>query len=744
MTESRSRELVVDLSTCDREPIHVPGAIQPHGVLFTLSMPDLIVTQVSESVVDHLGVAVDDVLGRPLAAVVTPASAERVATVLAQGSWRDDNPLRLTTHHAEHDGILHEHDGVAILELEPAHAEAGSARTHRPLLAAIQRAGTLEELSAIVVDAVRRLTKFERVMFYRFADDGSGSVEAEAKEDVLEPYLGLRYPASDIPKQARELYLKNWLRIIPDRQYAPSRVVPSLRPDTGRPLDLSFSVLRSVSPIHLQYMANMGVRASMSASLIVGDRLWGLISCVNHSGPLHVPYELRSAIEVLARAVSLQIGALAEREVASIRRRRLRTRDILAGRVRDANEDQGPLLPLLSAGEELLQLVAADGAAVVRGDSVTTYGRAPATPMVRAIASWLDERAGNAPFATSELPRLLPAATDAKEVASGVLSVALPGKPNRRIIWFRGEIIRTVNWGGDPHKVVEADAGKPLSPRHSFESWKEEVRLSSHRWTPSDIEAATELLRSLVEIDLERQVVREQRATRVREDLMAFVSHDLKNPLTAITGAATMIKMSLDRPSAQNAGQAKAADMILRAADRMKSLITDLLDAAKIEAGQFSVRPRPEPIDDIISDALVTTQPLAEAKHLALQTDIRDHGLVLVDRERAFQLLSNLIGNAIKFTPEEGAVSLTAERSGDAVLFSVADTGPGISREDLDHIFDRYWHAPSDRFGGSGLGLSIAKGIVEAHGGRIWAESLPGSGARFLFVLPSTDGKSSR
>ena len=369
MTASRERE--VDLSTCDREPIHVPGAIQPHGVLFALSMPDLTVTQVSESVVHHLGVGVDDVLGRPLTGVLTRASAERVAAVLAHGSWRDENPLRVTAHDTEHDGILHEHDGVAILELEPARAEAGSARTHRPLLAAIQRAGTLEELSAIVVDAVKRLSKFERVMLYRFADDGSGSVDAEAKEAALEPYLGLRYPASDIPRQARELYLKSWLRIIPDRQYVPSRLVPSLRPDTGRPLDLSFSVLRSVSPIHLQYMANMGVHASMSASLIVGDRLWGLISCNNHSGPLGVPYELRSAIEVLARAVSLQIGALAEREAASIRRRRLGTRDILAGRVRDAHEDEGVLVPLLSAGAELLQLVAADGAAVVLGDEVT-------------------------------------------------------------------------------------------------------------------------------------------------------------------------------------------------------------------------------------------------------------------------------------------------------------------------------------------------------------------------------------
>jgi len=738
-------ELAFDLTACDREPIQIPGAIQPHGVLFVLSPPALTIMHVSENVAEHLGAGVHDVLGRALEDVLTPTSARRVSAALTDGAWRDENPVRITTQRSdqddvEYDGIVHEHDGVAILELEPAHTAVGPSRTHRPLLlSAIERAASLDELSTLVVAAVKRLCGFERVMLYRFHEDGAGSVEAEEKEASLQPYLGLHYPAADIPKQARELYRKNWLRIVPDRVYEPSRLVPSRRPDTGGPLDLTYSVLRSVSPIHLQYLENMGVRASMSASLVVGDQLWGLIAC-HHSAPLPIPYELRSAVEVLARLVSLQIGALAEREAASFRRRRLTTRETLAGRARAGSHEQDILLPLLSSDRELLELVDADGAAVVVGEQVATCGRAPETSVVRAIAAWLDDHATSAPFATSELPRVCPAAIAAKEVASGVLAIALPGRPPRRLTWFRGEVIRTVRWGGNPHKPVEADAdaAQSLRPRHSFELWKEEVRFSSRPWTASDIEAATDLLRSLTELDLERQVAREQRAIRVREDLMAFVSHDLKNPLSVIWLAATMLKAAVDSPAAGDPMlRAKAAiEKIIRATDRMNHLIADLLDAARIEAGRFSVRPRPEPVDDIIAESVALAEPLAHSKRLAFRTDIREHGLVSADRERVFQVLSNLLGNAIKFTPEGGTIVLTAERRDGDVLFSVEDTGPGISSEDLGHIFDRYWHKPTSRAGGSGLGLSIAKGIVEAHGGRIWVDSLPGAGARFYFVLP--------
>jgi two-component system, chemotaxis family, sensor kinase Cph1 len=729
----------IDLTNCDREPIHVPGAIQPHGALLALSLPSLAILQASESVARHLGLAAAEVVGRPIGGVLEAESAELVAGAIAAGSWREENPLHLRAHGADFDGILHQHDGVAILELEPAQAHATGPWPLRAPLAAIQRARTLEDLSAVAVADVKRMTGFERVMLYRFAEDDSGSVDAEAKEPWLEPYLGLRYPASDIPRQARELYRKNWLRIIPDSRYAPSPLVPALRPDTGAPLDLSFSVLRSVSPIHLEYMENMGVRASMSASLIVQDRLWGLIGCVHHGGPRRLPYEVRSAIEVMARVISLQIDALAERHAAD---RRVGRRGILAALVaRIRRRDTDVLVSLLGGARELLELVEAAGAAALVDGEVFTCGEAPGAAAVRAIAAWIDEQGGGE-FSTSELPRRFSPAMASKDVASGVLSVALPGRPRRRLLWFRPELIKTVTWGGDPRKAAEPVCGR-LHPRHSFELWKEEVRLSSRPWRASDLEAATELLHLVVEVDLERQLASEQRARRVREDLMAFVSHDLRTPLSAITMAASLIRSAAARASEQRMERARAgADAILRSADRMNTLIADLLDAARIEAGHFAVRPCAERVADIVEESLTGAAHAAESKRVALRGDVRDRGTVWVDRDRLFQVLANLLGNAIKFTPEGGNVALEVERRDGEVLFTVADSGPGITEDDLPHIFDRYWHRRSGGApGGSGLGLAIAKGIVEAHGGRIWAESVVGGGARFRVALPASGRK---
>ncbi len=278
---------MVDLTDCDREPIHIPGTIQPYGVLFVLAEPALTVAQVSENVGDHLPLRVEDILGQPLSRVIDPASVDELREALREERWYETNPFRINAQGRRFDGIVHRHEGAAILELEPNPEPPKPMPLYhpfRPALMRMQRVSTLAELADVVVQQMQRVTGFERVMFYRFHEDGHGSVDAEAKAPGFETYLGLHYPASDIPAQARQLYLKNWLRLIFDARATPARIVPTLRPDTGGPLDLSFSVLRSVSPIHLEYMANMGVRAAMSISLIVGDRLWGLISCLNHTG----------------------------------------------------------------------------------------------------------------------------------------------------------------------------------------------------------------------------------------------------------------------------------------------------------------------------------------------------------------------------------------------------------------------------------------------------------------------------
>jgi light-regulated signal transduction histidine kinase (bacteriophytochrome) len=562
-------------------------------------------------------------------------------------------------------------------------------------------------------------------------------VDAEARESALEPYLGLHYPASDIPAQARQLYVKNWLRLIFDARATPARIVPAERADTGGPLDLSFSVLRSVSPIHLEYMANMGVRASMSISIILRDRLWGLISCLNHTGPRRVSHEMRAACEFLGRLISLQIDALEDRELLALRASRRAAEDALADAMRENVAEESVLAVLLADPEKLMGLVGAEGAAWVGAAEPVTCGRTPPPPLIQEIAAWVEEKEASRPFSTESLGALFPRALSASDVASGLLTFALPGAPRRRLLWFRPEIIKTVNWGGDPTKPVAADSDR-LRPRRSFALWKAEVRFHSHPWTASDLEAADELRRRAIEVDLERRLLSEQRAVRARDDLIAVVSHDLKNPLSAIL---MQTESMLKRASAGSEESLHllrvGVERIARSATHMKALIEDLLDLARIETQRFTLHLQSVESRHLLDEALLAALPLAEPKRITLAVDLIDLPRLEADPERIFRVLSNLLGNAVKFTPEGGTITLRAAPRGDELLITVIDTGPGIAADHLPHVFERYWQAGPASRAGAGLGLYIARGIVEAHGGRIWAESSAG-GATLIFTLPLT------
>jgi chemotaxis family two-component system sensor kinase Cph1 len=739
------KDAVIDLTDCDREPIHIPGAIQRHGVLLVLDEPTLTVSQVSDNVGDHLPVGVKDILGQPLSTLIEPATIDQVREMLREERWDEGNPLHLSVQGKPFDGLLHRHEGAAILELEPnPDPLIPMAMYHpfRPALMRVQRVSTLAELAEVVVEQMRAVTGFERVMFYRFHEDGHGSVEAEAKEPALEPYLGLHYPASDIPAQARQLYLKSWLRLIFDANATPARMVPSLRADTGGPLDLTFAVLRSVSPIHLEYMANMGVRSSMSISLIVGDRLWGLISCLNHTSPRRISHEMRVACEFLGRLTSLQIGALGDRELLAQRASRRATIKVLAEAIARSTDQKSVFLDLFACPEELMHLVGAEGIAVVSGEQLMIYGHAPPPELVREIAAWVDEREGVRTFATGSLGVTFPPAREASDVASGLLTFALPGAAQQRILWFRPEIIKTVSWGGDPTKPVAADSGERLRPRHSFAVWRQNVRFQSLPWTKSDLEAADELQRRATESDLERRVSSEQRAVQTRDDLIAVVSHDLRTPLSSIQLQAEMILKGV--PSDDEEGSRRlrvGGDRIWRSAGHMKRLIEDLLDLAKIEAKRFEVSLQSVDIRELIAESLAIAQPAAEAKRITIATQLLDAPRLRADFEGTVRVLSNLLANAIRFSREEGAVTVRTERGDRELVIAVVDKGPGIATEHLTHIFERYWQErPSTRHT-TGLGLYIAKGIVEAQGGRIWVESTLGEGTSFFFTVPESPPK---
>jgi chemotaxis family two-component system sensor kinase Cph1 len=717
---------------CDVEPIHIPGAIQPHGVLLALDPRSLTILQISANCADYFGKEPQELLGRSLSTLMGTAAGATASAAPASSATTGES-IVIDIEGRSFDVLTHRHQGSQIVEFERHDPNAPSPDPAlRAVLRRLQRPNSVGELCAIAVDAVRKLTGFDRVMMYRFDDDGHGDViEESTGGDDVASYRGLRFPASDIPRQAREMYLLNWLRLIPDAAYTPVPLVPQLRPDALGPLDLSFATLRSVSPIHLEYLRNMDVRASMSVSLVEANKLWGLIAC-HHRTPRHISFAARAACEVIGRIMALQIAAQEELSVRASRDALRGTESRLVDAMRERHADVATALA--QRGDALLQLAGATGAAVCTATEVRTIGATPTGVQIAALVLWLRQQGAAKLLQTHALAALHPPAAEYAQVASGLLAMSLPHVIPSYVLWFRPEIIRTVTWAGDPAKPVkESGTSAQLHPRHSFEAWTQVVRGSSRPWSAAEIDAVEDLRRRAIEADLGNQINRAEQAVLLRDELIAVVSHDLKNPLEVIAMAVPILL----RHVAQDQRAVTTVARVQRGVDRMKALIHDLLDLAKIESGRFDVTLVPCPMNQLVTDALSLIAPLAESKGLDLSWTSDGDPWVNADPERVFQVLGNLVGNAIKFTPEGGTVSIRIDHVGDVVRVAVRDTGPGIPAVELAHIFDRYWQARRGRSAGSGLGLYIAKGIVEAHGQRLWVESTHGEGATFYFTLPA-------
>ena len=730
------------LANCADEPIRFPGAIQPHGLLVTLSEPDLQIQQVSANVQAMFGISAESLLGLPLAALSGSEAANAVQQAAVYATLADAPPLALTLLGREYEGLLHRDKGILVLELElkpdasQIHSTMNKVRNLSRMLQRLQGAKTLTALYEICVREIQALTGYDRVLIYRFQDEGHGQVIAEASSPAMELFNGMFFPASDIPEQARELYRTHWLRIIPNADYQPVPLIPTLRPDTGEALDLSGAVLRSVSPIHCQYMKNMGVLSSMSISLLKGDKLWGLISCGNRQ-PLHVPHELRMACQTIGQVLSLQISAM---ETLELTRQREEKVEALA-RLNQAMVDspQNVFDGLAQQPATLMALVNAGGIAIIEDKQLHRYGNCPEPEEIRALHKWLQAR-GEPVFASHHLSSVYPPAAQYQSVASGVLAMCLPKPVDNGVLWFRPEVKENINWSGDPRKPLDletSDAGMRLRPRTSFEIWKVEMAGISTKWSHGDRFAANDLRRSALENDLARQVRRDQEAVQARDDLVAVVSHDLRNPMTVISMLCGMMQKAFSSEGAHTSRRISTAiDTMQQATARMNTLLEDLLDTSKIDAGRYSITPQALEVGHIFEEAQALLSPLAHDKDISISfqadPDLRIHA----DPERLFQVLSNLVGNAIKFTPRMGTVGVHAKSVGDEIVFIVRDSGEGIPKEHLPHVFDRYWTMKEGNPTGTGLGLYITQGIVEAHGGQIVAESEPGQGSEFRFTVP--------
>jgi two-component system, chemotaxis family, sensor kinase Cph1 len=515
----------VDLSTCDREPIHIPGAIQPHGVLLALD-EDQRVVMASVNVGLLLGTAHEHAIGADLYALLGAGAAQAVAERIAD--WTPAEPLVLTLP-GEIGGVLageevditiHRSGERVVVEIESLGRPRStllsyqSARSAMARLAAWQRVDGL--LAQLAVE-IRTLTEFDRVMVYRFDRNWNGEVVAEERREDLNPYLGLHYPASDIPAQARRMYTVNWTRLIADVRYQPVHLDPVVDPGTGEPLDLTHSTLRSVSPIHLEYLSNMGVTASMSVSIVIDGELWGLVACHHYSGPHRPSRDARSAAEFLGQVTSSQI---AELERAEAREDALAVQSTLSRISARVTASEEPPLQQLADDPEVLDLVRASGLAICYGDEITTRGDVPDESALRRIADKLLVPPYGEPVASDSLPELDRALGLVADVAAGALGIG--SSDDSWIIWLRPELPEIVDWGGDPHNsklyATEGDEVR-LSPRKSFDLWREVVRGHSQPWAEWELDVVRSLRTFMNAVLLQRS--REQIA--VAESLQRTV-----------------------------------------------------------------------------------------------------------------------------------------------------------------------------------------------------------------------------
>jgi PAS domain S-box-containing protein len=487
--------------TCETEPIRTPGAIQPHGALLVLSNDtDLIVKSVSENCPDFIGIAAQNALGQPVinllgSAAVTAANTLREETGSRQffcdvnGSTFDCLCYRTT-------------DGFLCIELE---REAPDITAARAMLQHAQQGlaalRTLPDVDAIAKGAaslVQALTGFDRVMVYRFDADWNGEVVAEACVDGVESYLGLNFPASDIPRQARELYLLNRVRQIPDSSYRPVALMSATADSIT--IDLGQSQLRSVSPLHIEYMKNMGVRASLVCSLISGGRLWGLLSCHQlREGK----YFLRSERELFAwicEDLSSQLTAALNQRLLDDKYSRAAKRQRLLTAMYEGGFAG---LMINGAHDDLLSIVNADGFALVTDAGIEVVGRVPAVPHIEAMQARRRERSADPTLFHSHALTADLGLEISDDRIAGALFLSLHHRPDATMIWFRVERDHAVIWGGNPDNPHEIDDQRRISPRRSFTAFRQVIQGCSQPWSAEEIDAAAQL-GAFIEIEVQR------------------------------------------------------------------------------------------------------------------------------------------------------------------------------------------------------------------------------------------------
>ena len=432
---------------------------------------------------------------------------------------------------------LHLSGRSIVLEFEPHNDDHDTNYVNfvRPMVERISRAETSQKLCDDAARQMRNLIGFDRIMVYRFAEDGTGEVISESLKPGMESFKGLHYPASDIPKQARALYTRNLLRIIADVSDPGVPILPVVNPE-GLPLDLSMSGLRAVSPIHLEYLANMGVQASLSISILKRGKLWGLFAC-HHETPRTLSYEVRTAAELFGQLFSFVLDQKESDEGREEQGRAQLLHDQLMAQLAEDASISDNFETIING---ISSVIPYDGAVGWVEGKFESTGHTPTKEEFLGLVNFLNTTAASRVYHSDSLVKVFPPAAEFADRAAGMLVLPVSRAPRDYIVLFRREIAKSVTWAGNPDKpVLQGKHGDRLTPRKSFEAWQQIVRNTSAPWQPPEIRAAEALRLTLLEVVLRMSdaALRDRaKAQEHQELLIAELNHRVRNILSLIGG----------------------------------------------------------------------------------------------------------------------------------------------------------------------------------------------------------------
>ena len=729
----------VDLTNCDKEPIHIPGKIQSHGFLVAVNSQTQIVNYISENIAPFITEAPKNFLGKPIDELEKslPISVLqlKLGQVLLMGStnqyFESINPFSLELNGKPYNLIVSVSGDNKILEFETVESDLDF-DIQKVIGRSVSEILSGKNLNSLLVNAAHEIKKiilYDRVMIYRFGEDGHGEVVAEVKNDDLEPFFGLHYPASDIPKQARELYKINLTRIIADVNSESSGIITNETESV--PLDLTHSALRAVSPIHIQYLKNMGVYSSFSISLIAHGELWGLIACHNYS-PRFINFKARDASKLIGQILSSALEFRQDEENVE----KAAKLNAAASELAEHIEKENYIIDALTRHSTTVQdITTAKGAVIVFDNNITTIGITPSLEQINDIVKWLKVNMQDSVYYTHRFPEIFFPAKEYSHVASGILACILSKELSEIIIWFKPEQLETIHWAGNPDKAVE-DIGNgimQLSPRKSFESWTQIVKNTSEKWAGEEISAVIKVREQVIyAINRKANDIRllNERLSLAYEELDTFsftISHDLRTPLSSIKSYAELLLTS-NKSIDDNAK--KILTRIIVGTDKMNFLIKEILNYSRV--GRVDIEFSPIKMDRMLNE--IQREVISALNPPNLEFEIGETPDIAGDSVMITQVFTNLINNAVKYSSRSNPskVKVAGVENGDEVIYSVSDNGVGIDVNYYSRVFELFKRMDNVKdFEGTGVGLAIVKRIVEKHEARIWFESTLGSGTIF-------------